>query len=48
LGIPDVDLAAFEAMVREELTQLEVFDCARYRLPISKTQAWIEAGRPVR
>ncbi|WP_109482758.1 Fic family protein [Paraburkholderia sp. C35] len=35
----------FQAMLVDELKKLEVFNCARYRLTMSATQAWIEAGR---
>lgn len=36
----------YKAMLLDELTKLEVFNCARYRLTLSATQAWIDAGRP--
>lgn len=42
------DKEAFTNMLREELRQLEPYNCARYRLPIGKTQEWIAAGRAVR
>src|SRR5574338_808129 len=31
LGIPQEDLAAFADLLRQELTHLEAFNCARYR-----------------
>lgn len=46
-GIPATDLAKFEEVVREELRHLEPFNCARYRLALSKTEKWIENGRPM-
>lgn len=46
-GIPAADLAKFEEVVREELRHLEPFNCARYRLALSKTEKWIENGRPM-
>lgn len=45
--IPAADLAIFEEVVREELHHLEAFNCARYRLALSKTEKWIENGRPM-
>lgn len=36
----------FRALLDEELAALEVFNCARYRLTMSMTQAWIADGRP--
>lgn len=40
------ELAAFTRVALEELTHLEIFNCARYRVSIPVTQAWIAAGRP--
>ena len=40
------DRAAFRAMLAVELAHLEPYNCARYRLPIGSTQAWIAKGRP--
>lgn len=37
---------AFRQMVEAELQTLEPYNCARYRLPMGKTQAWIARGRP--
>lgn len=48
LGIPLADEEAFTNLLRDELRQLEPYNCARYRLPIGKTQEWIAAGRIVR
>jgi len=33
-------------MFVDELKKLEIFNCARYRLTMNGTQAWIDAGRP--
>jgi len=46
LGVPQADRAAFDAIVDTELQHLQPYNCARYRLPFGKTQAWIDAGRP--
>lgn len=48
LKIDRADRAAFERMVRQELAQLQAYNCARYRLPIGRTQAWIDQGRVIR
>ncbi|WP_176060688.1 Fic family protein [Paraburkholderia sp. BCC1876] len=45
-GIPQIDSAAFNAMLNTELAHLEAYNCARYRMPMTKTQAWIDKGRP--
>jgi Fic family protein len=44
--IPEADAAAFSNMLNAELEYLEAYNCARYRLPIGKTQEWIDEGRP--
>jgi hypothetical protein len=46
-GIPPADQEYFQALLQTELAQLEVFNCARYRLTIGNTQEWIAKGRPV-
>jgi Fic family protein len=46
LNIPSEDVPSFSNLVREELRNLEVYNCARYRLSLSATESWIEAGRP--
>ena len=46
LAIPGADAAVFNEMLTSELRHLEPYNCARYRLPIGKTQAWIDKGRP--
>jgi hypothetical protein len=46
LGLEPDDLNPFKAMLENELKILAIHNCARYRLPIRKTQEWIDAGRP--
>jgi hypothetical protein len=46
LAIAEDDRAFFDEMLTSELQYLESYNCARYRLPISKTQEWIDIGRP--
>jgi fido (protein-threonine AMPylation protein) len=46
LGMSPQADADFRALLDEELAALEVFNCARYRLPMSTTEAWIADGRP--
>lgn len=45
LGIPVEDRDAFSALLRQELTHLEAFNCARYRIGIPLTERWVQAGR---
>ena len=45
LDLPAPDQAPFEALLRKELQGLEPFNCARYRLSIRMTEAWIARGR---
>ncbi|SAK53812.1 hypothetical protein AWB78_01363 [Caballeronia calidae] len=44
--VPDGDAAVFKRLLRSELQTLHVYNCARFRLPMDKVQAWIEKGRP--
>lgn len=46
LGLPDEDASKFQALLAQELNALAAFNCARYRLGIKETQAWIDEGRP--
>lgn len=46
LGLDDDQAPGFRAMLLDELNKLEVFNCARYRLTMNATQAWIDANRP--
>lgn len=47
LALPPEDQAAFLALLRRELQALEPFNCARYRLGIRSTEAWVARGRPL-
>jgi len=40
------DASKFRQMLVQELNALADFNCARYRLGIKETQAWIDQGRP--
>ena len=46
LGLPAEDAPKFQQLLAQELKALAVFNCARYRLGIKETQAWIDEGRP--
>ena len=46
LGLPDEDVPGFRQLLLRELNALAIFNCARYRLSIKETQAWIDEGRP--
>ncbi|WP_265283160.1 Fic family protein [Verminephrobacter aporrectodeae] len=46
LGLPADDATKFEQLLAQELKALAIFNCARYRLGIKETQAWIDEGRP--
>lgn len=48
LGLPAEDATKFEQLLAQELKALAAFNCARYRLGIKETQAWIDEGRPQR
>lgn len=45
VSVAPEDRAAFEQVVHAELDHLQPYNCARYRLPMGKTQAWIDQGR---
>lgn len=45
MGLPDDDVPKFRALLEQELDALNAFNCARYRLGVQETQAWIEEGR---
>jgi fido (protein-threonine AMPylation protein) len=45
-GVPPADQEYFQTLLETELAELEAFNCARYRLPIGKTEEWIAKGRP--
>lgn len=46
LGLPDEDVPKFQQLLRQELNALADFNCARLRLGIKETQAWLDQGRP--
>jgi len=46
LGLSEEVAPGFRQMLLTELERLEVFNCARYRLTLPATQAWIAAKRP--
>ena len=46
LGLTAQTAPGFQDLLLEELEKLETFNCARYRLTLSATQAWIAADRP--
>jgi hypothetical protein len=45
LGLPDEDAPKLQELLTHELNVLAVFNCARYRLSMKETQAWIDEGR---
>lgn len=47
LGLAEDTAPGFRELLLDELKKLEVFNCARYRLTMSATQAWISANRPL-
>jgi Fic family protein len=46
VAVAPADQKSFQSLLRAELNQLEVFNCARFRLSITKTQEWIAEDRP--
>jgi len=46
LQLPEHQRALFEPLLIQELKGLDVHNCARYRLSLSATRAWVEGGRP--
>ncbi|MDR5756615.1 Fic family protein [Caballeronia sp. LZ035] len=46
LGLTEDQAPGFRAMLLDELNKLGIYNCARYRLTMAATQAWIHAGRP--
>lgn len=47
MGLTADTAPGFRELLLDELRKLEVFNCARYRLTQSTTQAWIAAHRPI-
>jgi Fic family protein len=46
-SLNETDEHLFRLMLEQELQHLEPWNCARYRLPIGKTEDWIRDGRPM-
>ncbi|MGF6757937.1 Fic family protein [Paraburkholderia sp. GAS42] len=46
MGLTEETAPGFSALLVDELAKLEPYNCARYRLTMSTTDAWIAAGRP--
>lgn len=46
LGLSEESAPTFRGLLVDELQKLEVHNCARYRLTIGATEAWVAAGRP--
>jgi Fic family protein len=46
LQLGEAQAPGFAPLLREELRKLEAFNCARYRVTMGATEAWIAAGRP--
>ncbi len=46
LDLEATDIEKLRRLLESELSALGVFNCARYRLGMRDTQAWIDAGRP--
>jgi hypothetical protein len=46
LGLTEDAAPGFGTLLIGELAKLEVFNCARYRVTMNVTEAWIAAGRP--
>ncbi|CAL8473568.1 conserved protein of unknown function [Caballeronia sp. S22] len=46
VALPEVDADLFKSLLQSELTQLQIYNCARYRLSMENTQEWIDKGRP--
>jgi fido (protein-threonine AMPylation protein) len=46
LQLGDDKAPGLAPLLREELRKLEAFNCARYRVTMGATEAWIAAGRP--
>lgn len=46
-GLGEDTAPGFRALLEEELRKLAAHNCARYRLTLRATDAWIQAGRPL-
>jgi len=47
LGLPPEDVDYVATAVRAELAALEIYNCARVRLPMRAVERWIADGRPI-
>lgn len=47
LALPAEDYDFVASAVSADLASLEVYNCARFRLPIGATERWIADGRPI-
>jgi len=45
LRLTDQQAAQFQPLLTQELKELAVHNCARYRLSLAATRAWVDAGR---
>jgi len=46
MGLSEASAPEFERLLVDELQKLGAHNCARYRLSIGATEAWLAAGRP--
>lgn len=46
LDLTEASAPGFQALLTDELKNLEVFNCARFRLTMTQTASWLAAGRP--
>lgn len=46
LALSEDDVHVFRPILVEELLVLDLYNCARYRLPMELVHEWVEAGRP--
>jgi fido (protein-threonine AMPylation protein) len=46
LDLQEEKAPGFQRLLADELATLQIFNCARYRLPMSAVETWIVAGRP--
>jgi hypothetical protein len=46
VGLTEDTAPGVRARLEDELRKLAVHNCARYRLALRATEAWVDAGRP--
>jgi hypothetical protein len=46
LRLPGEDESRFQQLLMHELNALSIFNCARFRLSLTETQAWVDNARP--